>query len=128
MRAKFEGKKYRDVLLGKSIKTNGVFIKKEIWDEFYKNHENIIDNNNPENENDWILLGKKQFASNLKNASDKLEETLKEKNVTSIVAAIQLKVRNLSDCLSTKEDISEDDLEILKQVYKDIWAIIREYK
>ena len=128
LRSKFEGKKYRDILIGKPNKTNGVFIKKDIWDAFYEHHEKIIEANNPQNEKDWELLGKKQFASNLKDASEKLEETLKEKNVTALVSAIQTKVRSLVECLNEKEEISEDDLNILKGVSKDLWEIIKDYK
>ncbi len=128
LRAKFEGKKYRDILIGKPNKANGVFIKKDIWDEFYNNHENIVDSNDPQNEKDWEALGKKQFASNLKNASKKLEEVLIEKDVSSLVSAIQSKTRILVDCLEKNDEISEEDLGILKQVNSDLWHILKEHK
>jgi hypothetical protein len=128
LRAKFEGKKYRDILLGRPNKTNGVFIKKEIWEEFYKNHEKIVEANNPQTEGDWLLLGKNQFVSNLKNASNKLEETLKEKDVTSLIKSIQSKVRNLSDLLEKDEGMTEEDFNRLNQVQKDLWSIIRKHK
>ena len=128
LRAKFEGKKYRDILIGKPNKTNGVFIKKDIWDRFLEHHENIIENNNPQNEKDWEILGKKQFAQNLHDAAAKLEETLKDKNVAGLVSTIQAKVRNLKECLDNKEDISDNDLSILKQVSSDLWKIINNYQ
>ena len=128
LRSKFEGKKYRDVLIGKPNKTNGVFIKKDIWNEFYKNHENIIEANNPQNESDWEQLGKKKFAQNLSNASVKLAETIKDKDVTLLVSTIQLKVRNLMELLDNKEKISNADLQILKQVSKDIYKITKDYE
>lgn len=59
MRAKFEGKKFRDTLVGKPNKTNGVFIEKKVWDNFLENHNQILDANGPETETDWQLLGKR---------------------------------------------------------------------
>lgn len=128
LRSKFEGKKYRDVLIGKPNKTDGVFIKKDIWDEFLSHHESIIDSNNPQNEKDWELLGKKQFKENLTNANEKLQEVLKEKNVSSIVAGIQQKIKNLKDALASEEEIPLEDLETLKQCNSDLWNIIKDYK
>lgn len=128
MRAKFEGKKYRDILIGRPNKTNGVFIKKDIWEKFYENHESIIENNDPQNEKDWEILGKKQFVANLKDASQKLEEILVEKDVSSLINTIQLKVRSLIECIDKKNDMSDEDLETLKQVNSDLWKIIKEFK
>ena len=128
LRAKFEGKKYRDVLIGKPNKTDGVFIKKVVWEEFLEHHEKIININNPQNERDWELLGKKQFKENLNNANVKLQEVLKEKNVASIVAAIQQKVKNLKDALASEEEISDEDLSTLKQCNSDLWSVIKVYK
>lgn len=128
LRAKFEGKKYRDVLIGKTNKTNGVFIKKSVWDEFLQNHERIIEKNNPQNEHDWELLGKKQFAQNLKNASDKLEDVLNEKNVSSLISVILSKVRSLKECLDEDSALNEDDIKSLKEVNSDLWHIIKDFK
>ena len=128
LRAKFEGKKYRDILIGKPNKTNGVFIKKSVWEEFLKNHENIIDNNDPQNEKDWEALGKKQFAQNLKNASDKLEDVLNEKNVTSLVMTIQSKVRSLMECLGENGELTPEDYKNLKEANSELWQIIKDYK
>lgn len=128
LRAKFEGKKYREILVGKSNKTNGVFIKKSVWDEFLKNHEKIIEDNNPQNEKDWELLGKKQFNQNLKNAADKLEDVLNEKNVTSLISSIHEKVRSLKECLQDDCNLSEEDYTVLKEVNSDIWKILKDYK
>ena len=128
LRAKFEGKKYREILIGKPNKTNGVFIKKSVWDDFLEHHEKIIENNNPQNEKDWEALGKKQFAQNLKNASDKLEDVLNEKNVSALVSTIQSKVRSLIDCLGDDSELTSEDYQTLKDVNSDLWKIIKEYK
>ena len=128
LRAKFEGKQYRAILLGNSIKTNGVFIQKDVWDSFREHHENIIEKNNPKNEKDWEILGKKQFAENLYNASKKLEDVLQEKDVSSIVNSIQSKMNNLTNRLEKNDEISNDDLEVLKQVNKAIYEILKGHK
>lgn len=128
LRAKFEGKKYRDVLIGKSFKTNGVFIKKSVWEEFFENHEKVINDNNLQNEKDWEALGKKQFVQILKNASLKLEEVLNEKNVSSLVITIQSKIRNLMDCLNENNELTQEDYEILKKANSLLWNILKEYK
>ena len=128
LRAKFEGKKYRDILIGKPNKTNGVFIKKSVWDDFLKNHENIVDKNNPQNEKDWETLGKKQFAANLKNASEKLDDVINEKNVTSLINTILGKVRTLTECLKEDGELNSEDYDNLKQANSDIWQILKDYK
>ena len=128
LRAKFEGKKYREILIGKPNKTNGVFIKKSVWEDFLKNHENIIDRNDPQNEHDWELLGKKQFAQNLKDASNKLDDVLNEKNVTSLIGTIQSKVRSLKECLDESEELNSDDYNRLKDTNSILWQIIKDYK
>lgn len=128
LRAKFEGKKYREILIGKPNKTNGVFIKKSVWEEFLKNHENIIDDNDPQNEHDWELLGKKQFAQNLKNAANKLDDVLNEKNVTSLIGTIQSKVRSLKECLEESEELNSEDYNRLKETNSILWKIIKGYK
>lgn len=128
LRAKFEGKKYRDILIGKPNKTNGVFIKKSVWQEFFTNHESIIESNNPQNEKDWEALGKKQFASNLKNASEKLDDVLNEKNVTYLVNTILGKVKTLTECLEDNGELSSEDYDNLKQINSDLWQILKDYK
>lgn len=128
LRAKFEGKKYRDILIGKPNKTNGVFIKKSVWDDFLKNHENIVDKNNPQNEKDWETLGKKQFAANLKNASEKLDDVINEKNVTSLINTILGKVKTLTECLKEDGELNSEDYDNLKQANSDIWQILKDYK
>ena len=42
---KFEGKKYRETLVGRPNKSDGVFIEKKVWDKFLENHNNILDAN-----------------------------------------------------------------------------------
>lgn len=128
LRAKFEGKKYREILIGKPNKTNGVFIKKSVWEDFLKNHENIIERNDPQNEHDWELLGKKQFAQNLKDASNKLDDVLNEKNVTFLIGTIQSKVRSLKECLEESEELNSEDYNRLKETNSILWQIIKDYK
>jgi hypothetical protein len=130
MRAGFEGKKYRDVLVGKPNKSNGVFIDQNVWQDFKKHHEEIIQSNNPQSEDDWKRLGKKQFAENLSNASNELRETLNNKNVDGLVRELKGKLNNLKTALSNNpnQTISEEALNDLKEISKEIYSITKDYK
>ena len=101
MRSKFEGKKYRDVLVGKPNKTNGVFIEKSVWDEFLEHHDSIVDSNDPESEDDWKYLGKRggKLDQNLNNAVQKLDSVLKDKDITKLIREINVKVQQPHRCI-----------------------------
>ena len=99
-----------------------------MWEEFLKHHENIIESNNPQNEHDWEQLGKKQFASNLKNASEQLDDVINEKNVSSLVLIICSKVKNLQECLDESGELSEEDFKNLKEANSILWQIMKGYK
>lgn len=128
MRSKFEGKKYREVLVGRPNKTNGVFIKKSVWDDFKAHHEAIVEKANPQTESDWEKLGKKQFQKNLDDASEKLKETLKDKDITSIISLINLKLNSLEELLDNKEELSAADVDNLKNISKRVYQMIKDYK
>lgn len=128
LRSKFEGKKYRDVLIGRPNKSNGIFIKKSVWDDFYANHQKIVDDNNPQNEDDWRILGKKQFNQNLDFAVDRLKDTLVDRNVSSIIDTIENKLHSLEGLLNDIDDIDAEDLERLHDIEKKIWKIYNSYK
>lgn len=129
MRAKFEGKKYRDVLVGKPNKSNGVFIEKSVWEDFLAHHNAILDKNDPISEVDWQLLGKKggQLDQNLNNASQKLVTVLNDKNVSKLIREVQVKVDRIEELLSKMDEVSAEDIENLKELSKAIYKITARY-
>lgn len=129
MRAKFEGKKYRETLVGRPNKSNGVFIKKDVWEKFLEHHNNIIDSNNLENESDWINLGKGNNAldQNLNDAVNRLKDELIDKDVSKLVHEIEIKADKLESNLKDLEDINESDLNKIKDLAKRFHKIASEY-
>jgi hypothetical protein len=125
MRSKFEGKKYRDVLVGKPNKTNGVFIEKSVWDEFLEHHDSIVDANDPESEDDWKYLGKRggKLDQNLNNAVQKLDSVLKDKDITKLIREISVKVDRLEELVENAEEMSADDIESMKALSKSLYKI-----
>lgn len=125
MRSKFEGKKYRDVLVGKPNKTNGVFIEKSVWDEFLEHHDSIVDANDPESEDDWKYLGKRggKLDQNLNNAVQKLDSVLKDKDITKLIREISVKVDRLEELVENAEEMSADDIESMKALSKALYKI-----
>lgn len=113
MRSKFEGKKYRDVLVGKPNKTNGVFIEKSVWDEFLEHHDSIVEANDPESEDDWKYLGRRggKLDQNLNNAVQKLDSVLKDKDITKLIREINVKVDRLEELVANADEVSADDIE-----------------
>ena len=130
MRAKFEGKKYRETLVGRPNKSDGVFIEKKVWDKFLENHNNIIDANNPVSETDWHLLGKKRgkLEQNLNNASQQLKSVLNDKNVSKLIQEIRGKVDRLDELLEGMEEASLDDITSLRELSKAIYKIASKYE
>lgn len=129
MRAKFEGKKYRDVLVGKPNKSNGVFIEKSVWEEFLTHHNAILERNNPVSEADWQLLGKKgkQLDQNLNDASLKLVTVLNDKDISKLIREVQVKVDRIEELLDKMDDVSAEDIESLKGLSKSIYKITAQY-
>lgn len=129
MRAKFEGKKYREVLVGRPNKSNGVFIEKSVWEDFLAHHNAILDKNNPISEADWQLLGKKggQLEQNLNNASQKLVTVLNDKNISKLIREVQVKVDRIEELLSKMDGVSAEDIESLKELSKTIYKITARY-
>jgi hypothetical protein len=125
MRSKFEGKKYRDVLVGKPNKTNGVFIEKSVWDEFLEHHDSIVDANEPESEDDWKYLGKRggKLDQNLNNAVQKLDSVLKDKDITKLIREISVKVDRLEELVENAEEMSADDIESMKALSRSLYKI-----
>ena len=130
MRAKFEGKKFRDVLVGKPNKTNGVFIEKSVWDSFLQHHNEILDANNPSSEADWQLMGKKggKFDQNLNNAVNKLSSVLTDKDLSKLIMEVRGKVDRIEELIEGMDEVSTDDLESLKELSKSIYKITSKYK
>ena len=129
MRAKFEGKKYRDVLVGKSHKSNGVFIEKRVWEDFLDHHNKILDKNDPVAEADWQMLGRKggQFEQNLNNAAQKLVSVINDKNVSKLIREVQFKVNRIDELLSEMDEVSVADIASLKELSKLLYRITSRY-
>lgn len=129
MRAKFEGKKYREVLVGRPNKSNGVFIEKSVWEDFLAHHNAILDKNDPVSEADWQLLGKKggQLDQNLNNASQKLVTVLNDKNISKLIREVQMKVDRIEELLSKMDGVSAEDIDSLKELSKTIYKITARY-
>lgn len=130
MRSKFEGKKYRDVLVGKPNKTNGVFIEKSVWDEFLEHHDNIVEANNPESEDDWKYLGRRggKLDQNLNNAVQKLDSVLKDKDITKLIREINIKVGRLEELVANADEVSADDVESMKALSKSLYKIYSKFE
>lgn len=127
MRSKFEGKKFRDVLLGKPNKTDGMFIDKDTWEKFYEHHNQILSNATLNNEEDWKEISKK-FGDNLKRSAKSLEEKLEEKDISGMIKSINSKVQILKLKTLNLDEISEEDLHIIHSVEKTLYEIRREFK
>lgn len=130
MRAKFEGKKYRDKLVGKPNKTDGVFIEKTVWEAFLERHEAIIDKNDPATEQDWELLGRKggQFERNLNDAEQKLITVINDKNLSKLIREIQIKVDRISELTDEIDEIDTEDLQNLKKLSSSLYKITKKYE
>lgn len=130
MRAKFEGKKYRDKLVGKPNKTDGVFIEKTVWEAFLERHEAIIEKNNPTTEQDWELLGRKggQFERNLNDAEQKLITVINDKNLSKLIREIQIKVDRISELTDEIDEIDTEDLQNLKKLSSSLYKITKKYE
>ncbi|MCR4734091.1 MAG: hypothetical protein K5829_03680 [Treponema sp.] len=130
MRAKFEGKKFRDKLVGKPQKTDGVFIEESVWKNFWKNHNDIIDANNPQNEDDWKLLGKKdgKFEHNLNDAEAKLASVKNDKNISYVIKDIRIKVDTLKNLLENAKEVDEKDIKNLKTLSSEIYKLTKDYE
>lgn len=130
MRAKFEGKKYRETLVGRPNKSDGVFIEKKVWEKFLTNHNNIIEANIPSSEADWQYLGKKrgQLEQNLNNASQELSSVLNDKNVAKLIKEVQQKVDRLDELLEIMDEVSINDIEDLRDLSKAIYKIASKFE
>ena len=127
MRAKVEGKQFRDNFLGKPNKTDGVFIKKNLWDDFYKKHQEIIESTTLNNEEDWKSL-KNQFTGNIKRINSLLSDFHDEKSITSIINLMELKLNNLEELLKNKDVLSNEDIDKLHNIEKRIYRIRNNYE
>lgn len=130
MRAKFEGKKYRDVLVGKPNKTDGVFIEKKVWDKFLQRHNDILDKNDPETEDDWKLLGKKggKLEQNLNGAVKELTSVLNDKDVAKLISDLKVKVDRIEELLDAMDEVNAQDIEDLHVLSKAIYKIASKFE
>ena len=129
MRSKFEGKKFRDVLVGKPNQTNGVFIEKTVWDKFLKMHNMIIDHCAPESEADWESLGKRYsyFENNLNYAVDQLDSVNRDKNITKLIEDVRKKINRIEELLEKANNVNPSDINSLKDISRDINSLTAKY-
>ncbi|MEG1647739.1 MAG: hypothetical protein RR325_03130 [Bacilli bacterium] len=133
LQSKFEGKAYRDDFLGKvqANKTDGIFIDKDVWENFYEHHTKIIDNaekeNRLENEADWSLL-KTKFKDNLNGAKRNLEEVIADKNVIDLINIIEIKIDKLEKIATEKDSLLGDNLDKIQSLEKRLYTIRRSFK
>lgn len=129
MRAKFEGKKFREILVGRPNKTDGVFIEKSVWDDFLEHHNDILNANSPSSEKDWQFLGKKggKFDQNLNDAVKKLSSVLTDKNLSRLIMEVRVKVDRIEALMDGMDEVSEEDLNNLKDLSKSIYKITAKY-
>ncbi|MEF9961709.1 MAG: hypothetical protein RR755_03610 [Erysipelotrichaceae bacterium] len=133
LQSKFEGKSYRDDFLGKvqANKTDGIFIDKDVWENFYEHHTKIIDNaekeNRLENEADWSLL-KTKFKDNLNGAKRNLEEVIADKNVIDLINIIEIKIDKLEKIATEKDSLLGDNLDKIQSLEKRLYTIRRSFK
>lgn len=127
IRNKYEGKEYRDVLLGGSNKANGVFSDEKIWKDFYQKHQEIIGNATLENESDWKLLSK-QLEGNLKRSYRLLTPILDDKNISSTIETILSKVNGLEELIREKNELKEIDIENMKLIEKKLYNLRKEFE
>lgn len=130
MRSKFEGKKYRDVLVGKPNKTNGVFIEKKVWENFLEHHDSIINANDPESEADWHLLGKRggKLDMNLNNAVQQLDSVLKDKNISKLIHEVEIKVDRIDELLDGMDEVFQEDIDKLRELSKTLYKITTRFE
>lgn len=129
MRAKFEGKKYRDVLVGRPNKSNGVFIERRVWENFRDKHNSLIDNAAPESEADWQMLGRKggKFEQNLNAAVSSLATTISDKDLSKLLKDIRIKFDRAADLVSKTDSIQFEDRAILRDIVDIASKILKHY-
>lgn len=127
IRNKYEGKEYRDVLLGGTNKADGVFSDEKIWKDFYQKHQEIIENATLENESDWKLLSK-QLEGNLKRSHRLLTPILDDKNISSTIETILSKVNGLEELIQEKQELKDTDIENMKLIERKLYNIRKEFE
>ena len=132
LRAHYEGKEYRDVLLGKVNKNkgDGVFTDQSVWKKFLERHNNIIDSHVERliTEDDWKNLGSNQFASNLASASKSLYDIHQNKSAKDLIDVIDQKVNMLETIVLNLNELDSTDLDTLKNINKRIYNLCKDFK
>ena len=122
MRAKYEGKEFRDHLLGGSNRVDGVFLKEKEWQEFYTKHCEIINNATLENEEDYKMIVS-QLKCNLRHTRRKLESHIDENNISSIINSIITKIDNLENLIEQQSTVDENNIQNLKKIEQRLYCI-----
>ncbi len=129
LRSKFEGKKFREQFIGGSNKADGVFMDKNVWTDFYKKHEKIIEESTLKSEEDWQ---DKKFASrldgNLNHAQDKLKGKKDTRNLEDIIELILLKVESLDEITKKLTETSQENLKNIKNASNKLFQIFKKFE
>ena len=129
MRTKFEGKKFREQFIGGSNKADGVFMDKNVWKDFYKKHEKIVEESTLKSEEDWQ---EKKFVSkldgNLNHAQDKLKNKKETRNLEDIIELILLKVESLDEITKTLSETSAENLKNIKIASSKLFKIFEKFE
>lgn len=125
MRAKFEGKKYRTVLLGKTQKTDGIFIDENVWKDFLARHEQIMDENDPQSEHDWQYLGRSggPLDVNLNIAAEEIHTLVNEKDLRTIINDLRKKIAKLNSFVQ-QTNVGNEEKEEIKKAADDLRNIV----
>jgi hypothetical protein len=129
LRSKFEGKKYRDLLIGGTNKADGVFMDEKVWKDFYVAHEKTLRDLSLINEEDW----KSQqvvstFEGNLKRAQKALEDKKIDKNISTLIDVIDQKISNLSALLDEINDLGANDYSKLANLSKKVFELKKKFE
>jgi hypothetical protein len=129
LRSKFEGKKYRDLLIGDSNKADGVFMDEKVWKDFYEIHEKAINKLDPKSEEDWksnvvVTL----LKNNLERADGLLREKKNDKDITILIDVINQKLDNLLELTNKISEIDSSDFSRLVTINKKIFEIKKKFE
>lgn len=128
MRTKYEGKEFREKLLGITNKTTGIFYDEEVWNSFKEEH-NIIKENGIFNKiADWETeVNKNKFKSHLSRAHKKLDKINEELSIKSCLNGLESNLDKIEKMIKDKQELDEDDIKRLNYLETRIYKIKKEF-
>jgi hypothetical protein len=102
---------------------------KNVWKDFYKKHEKIVEESTLKSEEDWQ---EKKFVSkldgNLNHAQDKLKNKKETRNLEDIIELILLKVESLDEITKTLSETSAENLKNIKIASSKLFKIFEKFE